>query len=852
MQDEVKSTARTTGEAVAISVLFVGSGAAALVYEVLWLKQLGLLFGNTAQAAAATLAVFFLGLSVGARTWGNRAARSANPLGTYALLEIAIAASAVLYFGLLDLYHAIYQPLAAYLSDAPLAFAAAKLLLAAGILFPPAFFMGGTLPFMSQHMVRRREDLGATFSWLYACNTVGGAAGAFAAAFLLPPTLGFTRSYGVAVALNLCVAAIARGLGRRGLPRSAADMTSSLPRPGERAEAWPAASLPAVAFFSGAATLGLEVLWTRMFAQVLHNSVYSFTAILVTFLLALALGAGTANLLCRLKTPPVATLIWLLILSGLGAGMSPFLFQTMTGGLNYLAPTAGWWPYVAAIFGAAGAVVLLPGIAMGVVFPYLLRVVGSGGVESAGSVVGRITSWNTFGSILGSLLCGFVLIEWLGLWASIRSVAFAYLASALLLLPAGAGRLKAALAFAMVAVVVFDPARLPIVTLGKNEFVREKWETGQAIVAVTQSDKRLMLKVDNYYSLGGSSARTYEETQADIPLILHPHPSKVFFLGLGTGITAGASLRHAVAAVTACEIIPAVVVAAERHFKPYTNGLFEDPRVRILVEDGRQHLLTTSERYDVIVSDLFIPWQAGAGSLYTREHFRLARSRLRPGGLFAQWLPLYQLSKRDAFVIMRTMLEEFPQVTLWRGDFLPNQAIVALIGQDEGAQLDPDAITRNFRHRRKTGDLPRRIAMAFTGLFYAGNLSANRELFSAAAVNTDDLPVIEYLAPVAQREHFGAGEPWFTSFPLAEFEGEILERLPPARDPYLARLEPEERDFALAGFDLFNTALHKRAGHDEEAKRHANAFARHVPVEVYDVFKKDVEGSASAREQDAP
>jgi spermidine synthase len=397
--------------------------------------------------------------------------------------------------------------------------------------------------------------------------------------------------------------------------------------------------------------------------------------------------------------------------------------------------------------------------------------------------------------------------------------------------------------------VVFDPARLPLVTMtSPGEILREKWETGQAIVAVTQSNQERLLKVDNYYSLGGTSSRTYEEAQADIPLIVHPNPRDVFFLGLGSGITAGAALHHNVERVTAAEIVPAVVTAARRHFKPYTNGLFEDPRVRIVVEDGRQHLLTTAERYDVIVSDLFIPWQAGTGSLYTREHFRLARSRLRPGGLFAQWLPTYQLSQRDAFVIMRTMLEEFPQVTLWRGDFMPDQSILALIGQEDGAQLDPDAVTDNFRQRRKTPALSRRLAMAFTGLFYAGNLTANRDLFSAATINTDDLPVIEYLAPIAQRGQAAGGPQWFTSFRLVEFEHNLLERLMPERDPYLARLNPEERDFVLAGLDLIKTVLHRGAGQQQEAQPHAEAFARHIPAEVYKVFKKNVEGNPTTPE----
>jgi spermidine synthase len=850
------ATITSSVEVLIISLLFVASGAAALIYEVLWLKQLGLLFGSSAQAAAVTLAVFFAGMSLGARALGERAGRSAAPLRGYALLEIAIPLTAVLYFILFDVYQAIYPVLATRIRAVPFALTAIKLTLAALILLPPAICMGGTVPYMTQHMVRRRADLGGTFSWLYACNTVGGALGAFAAAFYLPPMLGYTRSYGVAMSLNLAVAALAwtvsRGYGV--MPARAA-------RDPARAEAAAARLEPrvlaAAAFFSGAATLGLEVLWTRMFAQVLHNSVYSFATILVTFLLTLALGAAAANRLFRLQSAGTAVLPTLLVLAGLSAGLSPHLFQLVTGGVHYLAPSASWSSYVLSVFAAAAAVLAVPGICMGMVFPYLLRLAGQDDSTparaSAGAIVGRLMSWNTIGSILGSLLSGFVLIEWLGLWGSIRAIAFAYFAVALLLLPMDARRLQLVLIAAMAAVLVFlDPTRLPLVLMtSPGETLREKWETGQAIVAVTQTGQDRLIKVDNYYSLGGTSARAYEEAQADIPLIVHPRPRDVFFLGLGSGITAGAALQHDVQRVTVAELLPDVVTASQRHFKPYTNGLFEDPRARIVVEDGRQHLLTTSDRYDVIVSDLFIPWQAGAGSLYTREHFQLARARLRPGGLFAQWLPMYQLSQREAFIIIRTMLEEFPQVTLWRGDFMPDHPILVLIGQEQGATLDPDAVTTNFRFRRKTPALSRRLALAFTGLFYAGNLTAHRARFAGSAINTDDLPLIEYLAPIAQREHAGGKAGWFTGFSLVQFEHDLLERLMPQSDPYLARLTPEERDFVLGGLDLTKTMVHQAAQQPEEAARHAAAFERHIPPEVYAVFKKDIGTEPAATGDDS-
>ena len=212
-------------------IIFFASGAAALIYEVLWLKELGQLFGVTAHAAAATLAVFFLGLAAGGFTWGRRAATIANPLRAFALLELGIAVSAVLYFFLLDLYRWLLPALAAGLDWRSGGLLGIKLALATGVLFLPAFLMGGTLPVMGQYLVRRADQLGRTATLLYAVNTAGAATGTLAAGFLLPPLLGFRRSYLLAIAVNLAVAAIAFRWSRREPARRQPSLTTAPPSP---------------------------------------------------------------------------------------------------------------------------------------------------------------------------------------------------------------------------------------------------------------------------------------------------------------------------------------------------------------------------------------------------------------------------------------------------------------------------------------------------------------------------------------------------------------------------------------------------------------------------------------------
>ena len=306
---------------VLVLLLFV-SGFAALVYQVLWVRELGLLFGSTAQAAALTIAVFFAGLGTGGWFWGRRAAGLADSLRGFGLLEVGVAITALGHFMLVDAYHAAYPLIHGLAATSPALDTLAKAVVAAVILFPPAFLMGGTLPLMGQHLVRHRTQLSRTGSGLYAVNTAGSAAGALAAGFVLPLVLGFDLAYLLAVALDLAVGATTVALARR------ATAVVGPPRHGPRAEPGtvtattrlPVGLIWAAAFASGFAALAVEVIWTRLFAQVLQNSVYTYALILTIFLVALALGAGLANLLARLpRVSPERLLIGLLAGSALAA-----------------------------------------------------------------------------------------------------------------------------------------------------------------------------------------------------------------------------------------------------------------------------------------------------------------------------------------------------------------------------------------------------------------------------------------------------------------------------------------------------------------------------------------------------
>lgn len=769
------------------------------------------MFGVTAHAAATTLAVFFLGLSAGAFLWGRRGGQSSNPLRLYAWLELGIAASALCYFGILDFYHAIYTPLISSIGHRPGVLLGVKFLLAVGILFLPSLFMGGTLPVMGQFLVRRADELGRKASLLYAINTSGAATGALLAGFWLPRVLGFRNSYFVAVGLNVLIAGVAWFWSRSAQPRN---RPIEPPQEFEKHETdTPLSVRPAfiwmAAFVSGFAALALEVLWTRMYAQVLENSVYTFAIILVVFLSSLAVGSVVASWLCRLAVPPPSVLCVLLTVAGLLVSLTPTWFNRQTSGLESLGGELGWAAYAASNFQQVAMVLLLPGIALGTVFPYLMKI-SEQRATSAATTIGRLVSVNTLAAILGSLASGFLLLELVGLWTSIRLIAMLYLVTAIVVLPVGIRQhwvLRTAAAVAMLFVGAgLLPSKTPAISFADaDEPILQVYEGSHATVAVIGPKERMRIKINSSYAFGNTDAPTMllHRMESWIPLCLHADPQEVFFLGLGTGMTAAGALDCPVRSVTICELVPEVVQASREHFQPFLNGLLEDPRVNVLSEDGRTYLRGARQRYDVIIAELFLPWKAGAGSLYTKEHFQTVQSRLQPKGLFAQWMPLAQMSEQEFGIVARTMLEVFPQVTVWRNGLSRSSPGLALVGQNEAAPLDNDVFRANIR--RLTDKVAADHDMWFAEhphVMFAGNLTLAGVEFEKYPINSDDWPLIEYLAPITLRKVWTGEARMLEDFELVRLYEGFLRSVDPRDDPYLAQLSDGEIGYVRAGLLL--------------------------------------------------
>lgn len=841
--------------AVVFGLVFL-SGFAALIYQILWMKQAGLLFGNTSHAAAVTLASFFGGLAIGSWFFGRRVATAVNPMRTYALLEIGIALTAMLYFVVPAVFRAIYPALFQSVGGGA-AMMLVKFALSALLVFPPAFFMGGTIPVIGQFMVRARHTFGRIAALLYGMNTLGAATGAALAGFFLPLWLGFNLTCGLAIIVSIGVAAIAFRLSasEKGVisekptdeevvpkteeePKLTRQERRRMERQGEPSRRAPSevqaaevvprgrAMVRVIAFLSGFGVLALEVLWTRLFSQVLENSVYTFAAMLVVVLLCLAVGAALGSLLARWKTCPRLVLSLVMLAGGLSLTLFPRVFLGVTNGFELVVSTGNWSSYMLVIFRTAFVTIGVPAVVLGILFPYLMKVEESH-VESPGKSLGVLAAANTVGAILGAILCGFLLLDGLGMWRSLQLIALLYLAAALVLpLPWSARSGVAKLA--CVGVILFnvaasDPAKLPVFSQdpdAEKETLVEVWEGSDCTVAVTDSRHGLAIRINSHYSLGSTGAYMPEKFQADLPLMVYPETESVFFLGVGTGITAGSALdsRHSkVDRVVACELVPEVITAAKKYMTDLrgfdaTGGLFEDERAEVRVEDGRHFLMATDERFDMINADLFVPFRSGAGSLYTKEHFENAKSRLEPGGVFVQWLPLYQLTEREFAVIARTMIEVFDQVSLWRHNFQPGDEVVALIGHGKGEALpaceldshsDKLMAVQSKDHRDLTRlNLP--LDPQTVLLFYIGNLTATRELFDDAAVNTDDRPVIEYQAPRSFRRDGAGNSPWFVGAEFADLVDQVQELCPPDEDPLLQARLPSNRRLPLAG-----TAFHR-------------------------------------------
>ncbi|HZR84116.1 MAG TPA: fused MFS/spermidine synthase [Candidatus Binatia bacterium] len=712
---ETRRLSRSARAALAACLLV--SGAAALVYEVLWLRQLGLVMGHTAYALSTVLTAFLGGLALGAYAGGRWARRGlASPM-LYAGIEVAIAAAALampwLISGLDPLFGVAYRGL----FNRFLAYNLVQFAACGAVLVLPTFLMGTTLPIVAALVVDEENDVGAGTGLLYAINSLGGVIGAGLAGFALLPAMGMLATSRVAAALNVGAAALAFAVARRGAvaepaPARSAPAGSSAADADAGVWAAPAPVLVALLYaVSGFAALALEVGWARLVGLSIGSTTYAFTMTLVTYIAGLALGSLVVPRIPPLARNPVRTLfglhavvaIWtLLSVSYLGDLPVRVLELLGTKGLTFNRLLAG--ELVLVLLSIA-----VPTLALGGMFPLVTGLLDRS-VSSPGYATGLTYAANTLGNIAGSWVAGFVLIPAIGMRGTIvfaallsGSVGVAYLAPAAHLRPFWA-LLRAAPLVAVMAVAAWRAPdwRREIMTSAPYLLVREVSQYGSdlvnskigsggvlieyregatGLVAVHQEPGQMMLYQDGLDESGNMSHAI--RFFGHIPMMFHGHAKDVLVIGLGAGQTLRAVLSHPVERADVVELSPDVVDVADKYF---ANDLLSDPRTHLAIADARNHLRYSRDRWDVIVSQPSYPWSAGSSNLFTREYFQDMRDHLKPGGVACSWF--FTHDEPTAKSIVRAWAEVFPNSYLVRAMGGPK----VLIGMNDDRPLDPSAI----------------------------------------------------------------------------------------------------------------------------------------------------------------
>ncbi|MCS5637683.1 MAG: fused MFS/spermidine synthase [Myxococcota bacterium] len=721
--------------------LAILSGAAAVIYEVVWMRWFRLLFGNTAYAASATLCAFFAGLAIGSAWFGRIAGRVRRPLFLYGWVELSAAAAALLVPAALLLYDPIYAVLYDQFAEGRMIFVAVKFALGLAAMLPSAILLGGTLPLLATAYVGEGGSLGREGGSLYAANVLGGGLGAALGGLLLPGIVGVSATYAVGLAAAGAAAATAFVLARR-YPAPAA------PAPARDGRQSAAPGTLAIAFASGFGVLAFQVLLIQAVGQFFAHTVYTFGAVLVVVLVTLS--AGAAFVSATERRLPVGALLSAALLVEAGLLLSlPWMAvqaqQLVASGAS--TQLLGDSPVVAGVIAIAclGVPALL---AASLVFPLTFRLAGSG---PAGPRLGGLLAANTVGGIAGSLAASFVLLEVLGLWNSLAALGLLYGAASLLAAGNARGRaLRATVLAAIagsVALTSMNPWRLPLVHLRPGERVLATAEGAHGIVSVVErSDGNRMIKIDSHYQFGDTSEQRLYERMGHLPLLLHPDPKHVLVVGSASGGLAASAVQHPVESIGLVEIVPEVQELAAEYFAASNRGVHGDPRTRLITEDGRNHLRAAGERYDVIIEDLYVPRRPSAAAMYSREHYRDVRDHLTENGIFCQWLAVYQLSETQLGIIAETFAEVFPEATLWRPYFRPHLPILALVGSAGPLPTARQVEARAGELRAGGVDDPWITDPEGVWTFYMGPIATLREGLPSPGRHTDDLPVFEFVS----------------------------------------------------------------------------------------------------------
>jgi spermidine synthase len=764
-----------------IGVCFVLSGATGLIYEVLWARMLGLVFGATTLAVSTVLAAFMGGLALGSALAGRLSPRIKEPIAAYGRIEIAVAIYALaipLLFSVVDTFYAVVwrQVQPGFFTFTLLRFAFSCLLL-----LVPTTLMGATLPVLAAALLHVEGHDTNSVTRLYACNLAGAILGTLVAGFFLLPTVGVRTTIIITACINIVVGFVAIKTQRRVQQQSRLSVDKSalieVPGPADHSYFWFFAALA-----SGFVTISAQVAWTRVLTMIIGSSTYAFSIVVALFLVGLAGGAwfiGRKDRSPRLRS----TILIIEVLTAISLLFSLFVLNRIPAlliALGLQLKIDSWAGLLALQIFSATLLVLVPALLMGMVMPLVL--VWASNQIRAVNLVGRTYAVNTIGAIAGAFATGFILIPVASIRFTLLFAATFCVFVAVLAYQPGAGRLtplaKRCLAigltpvFVIVLFIVAPPMNAKDLSIGAYDSLvrvlaqaREGTnESGElagpnvhellwyregptATVSVRRDGDTVSMGING--RTNASDSRYDMPTQVmlgQLPMQLAPQRRNALVIGFATGVTVGSILQSPIESVTCVELEPATIVASQ-YFNHVNNRPLDDPRTKLIVDDARTYLRVTPERYDVIVSEPSHPWVPGVANLFTREFFELGRSRLSEQGVFVQWLQMYQLSTDSLRSVLATYAQVFPHVQVYRVGGVQQGKDLLLVGSMQPLDIlssmrrafDPQAMRELARINLGPDE-------ALRSWFICDEMRLGPAV-AGARINTDDNMYIETTVP---------------------------------------------------------------------------------------------------------
>ena len=748
-------------------LLFVGSGCAALIYEIVWFQLLSLIIGSSAVSLGVLLVVFMGGMCLGSVMFARVISAREHPLRMYAFLELGIAV-----FGILVLYGLPYAG-GLYTAIGGPGFGGLLLraLFCIICLLPPTLLMGATLPAIARWVEATPKGV----SWLgffYGGNIAGAVFGCLLAGFYLLRVHDMAVATYVAMALNIIVAVSGLALAKAtpheapAAPPTAED--NAIPR-----ESWPVYATIAL---SGMTALGAEVIWTRLLSLMLGATVYTFSLILGVFLFGLGIGSSVGAGLARTIASPRRALGWCQFL----------VMGSLAWAAWSISQVLPYWPIHPGLSIAPRFLfemdllrslwVVLPGAVLwGASFPLALAAVASRKQDPA-RLVGTVYAANTVGAIIGAAAASLVLVAWFGTQNAQRIlIAVAAISAVIMLAPVfsaetGKFRLEARSALrvgatiAVAALLMWSVTPIPPLLIAYGRWM-VTWIGNHGEILYTGEGMNSSMAVSrlangdlNYHNAGKVQASSEPQDMrlqrmlGHLTTLIPANPDNVLVIGCGAGVTAGAvSINPMVRRVTIAEIEPLVPQFVAEHFGEHNYNVVRNPKVDVQIDDARHYLQTTDEMYDAITSDPFDPWVKGAATLYTKEFFQLAKRHLKPGGVITVFVQLYESGMPAVKSEVATFLEVFPNGIVWGNTHNGGGYDVVLMGQAEPSRINIDSLEARLARPdfAQVAQSLREIGFnSATDLLstYAGDGPHLQPWLADAQINTDRNLRLQYLA----------------------------------------------------------------------------------------------------------